>query len=448
MLWGGEACWHVIVSPFVLHGAPSIRAVDLVLALAGIALIAVPASTALLMAVAVLQLASILLEAPIVGNNWLIAGAVDVILLTVLGGQLLRRAPDRHELWRRAAPAIRPIAIVVYGFATLDKLNPGFTNPAVSCATRFMADSLRTVGLRSLATTRLAGSTGIWSTVVIEALIPVLLLWPRTRTNGVLVGLVFHGAVAVNRFHAFGDFSTVMFALLMAYLPETFAGSLPRRWRTARWVYAAAALVLVTDAARRTNPGSQLTAAGAWLWAAFALAVVVAVGRWWWVWRPEPLQDAFSGAPLILFLVPLVLLANGATPYIGVKNGVAFNMYSNLTVSSGHSNSVVFGHTLQLSHALSDPVTIIASSDAGLRADATDHWALTWDAFRYYASRHPRASVRYERAGRVVDVPRMGDDPSLRPPPAWRRKALTLRLIDLSASTRCQESYLLELGDG
>jgi hypothetical protein len=280
----------------------------------------------------------------------------------------------------------------------------------------------------------------------VEAAVPVLLLWRPTRSFGVFAGVAFHSIVAFDRFHPFGDFSTVMFALLSAWLP---AEALPRLgWERARVTYAAAGGALGLYALSHHDPGSTFTTIAAWLWASFAVCVLVLLGARLWR-RPVPtLSRPMTGGRTVLWAIPALLVANGATPWVGVKNGLAFNMYSNLAISNGRSNSLVLPHTAELGGVLTNPVTILSSSDRGLASDAADHWMLTWDAFRDYASRHPDASVRYQRGGRIVDVRRIGDDPHLRPPPTWQRKVLTLRLIDASDPARCQESFLLDRGDG
>jgi hypothetical protein len=61
--------------------------------------------------------------------------------------------------------------------------------------------------------------------VITELSIPVLLVSRRTRTLGVVVGLGFHSLIALDRLHLFVDFSSVLAAMFVLYLPVRFAVS-------------------------------------------------------------------------------------------------------------------------------------------------------------------------------------------------------------------------------
>lgn len=60
---------------------------------------------------------TVVLEAPALGNHWLLAGFVSLAYLLTWGR------------WERFEPAARVILLVFYSFAAFAKLNTGFLDP-------------------------------------------------------------------------------------------------------------------------------------------------------------------------------------------------------------------------------------------------------------------------------------------------------------------------------
>jgi hypothetical protein len=87
-------------------------------------------------------------------------------------------------------------------------------------------------------------------------------------------------------------------------------------------------------------------------------------------------------------------------------------------------------------------VTIVASDDAGLQAYADQGYLLPWPSFLLYTSAHPDISVRYARAGSVVEVARVADDPVLSAPVPWWWRWMPLRAVHAETPDRCQTGFL------
>src|SRR3546814_19829552 len=90
-------------------------------------------------------------EAPVLGNHWLLAGCVNlVILMAVLVAAARRRFGDRVDLANRILPAARLCLLGFYAFAAFSKLNSAFFDRTVSCAVYYFRESTASIGLCAL----------------------------------------------------------------------------------------------------------------------------------------------------------------------------------------------------------------------------------------------------------------------------------------------------------
>lgn len=397
-------------------------------------------------------LASVWDEAPILGNHWLLGGLVAIALL-----QSAVTVGDPAAAWPRFAPAARLTVLVFYTFAAFSKLNAGYFDPTVSCAVFYFRQSVESFGivLDSLPGALERGLIG--GTVAIELAIPLLLAWPRTRRWGVVAATAFHFVLALDRTHRFFDFSAVMTALFVLFVPG-FAdgvarGALQVRARLASWRPGApralgglaalglGAMVLAGTARGAWAPGAlgQVGLVAFWVYATGVLTGLVA----------HALRGGSEGpdarlrpASAWLLLAPALALLNGLTPYLEIKTAYGWNMYANLRTVGGESNHFLVRATLPLTSAQKDLVRVLASSDPGLRYYADAGYDLTWDRFRDYLSRRPDASVTYRYRGEIVHVARAGAVPGLAVPlPEWRRRLLLHRAVDASGTERCLTGF-------
>ncbi|MBW3665715.1 MAG: HTTM domain-containing protein, partial [Actinobacteria bacterium] len=310
-MWAVAVLFHVLSGPMRFQAFPP-TALGLVLLGAGVTAVAVlvrPHDLRWLVALAGFQIVSVWLEAPLLGNHWLIAGFVDLALLVAAAMVWWRqRTFDADRVFAVFAPAARWVLLISYGFAAFAKLNHAFLDPTVSCATFFARESLAAFGLDHLVTGG-ASQTVIGATLAVELAIPVLLLVRRTRIAGVVLAVGFHTVLALDLAHPFFDFSTVLFALFVLFLPPPFAGwlrsKLAARGRVGRLLQAGGHVILVVVA------GLLLAALGP---PTPTLAVVVLAGAFllarlitaflFGVTATDPL--VFAGVPILLAAVALV----------------------------------------------------------------------------------------------------------------------------------------------
>jgi hypothetical protein len=141
-------------------------------------------------------------------------------------------------------------------------------------------------------------------------------------------------------------------------------------------------------------------------------------------------------------LAPLLVVANGLTPYLEVKTAFGFNMYANLRTDRGTTNHLLVPRTWPLTTAHEGLVVILATDDKPLGTYVDSGYALPWEEFRAYLQARPGTAVTYERSGMVHEVARAGDDRALREPVSEvRRRLLVARAVDLTDPPRCQARW-------
>lgn len=464
-LWAAAAMFHYaawtggLVPPDALVVLP-----------AAVAVLLRPSSVVRFVVLAGLQVATVVYFYPDrVSNHWLLAFFVNLTILIAAAHLAYRdRTVQPGRLFEMFAPALRLALLVLYFFAVFHKLNADFFNPAVSCATDLY--------------TNIAGAwhLPIWNwflallpaaTIVVEVAIPVLLVVRRTRVLGIALGMVFHSMLAFDLAHTYYDFSSTVYALYFVFLPYDYLGRMRDHWagsalgqRVAAWhdrgllrraftaflvgilgivAFSTAYQILNARSPFMEIEGSRraLLILNTVLWVIYAATLLVLFLR---SARAERIADAVRGrdgfAPKpLLALIPLAMLLNGFSPYLGLKTEDSFAMFSNLQTEAGNNNHFLMSTDLRLTGFQDDLVRVVETSDRGLRERVGTDYLMTYFEFRRYLSQRPDASVTFVRGGERFTIPRVGDDPELSsPPPLWQSKLLQFRPVDTNeAGVRC-----------
>ncbi len=395
--------------------------VESALALAALWVLRRPAALRPFVAMLLLELWDVWLNLPVVPNHRLLSALVNLTILVAL----LRLAVSRRReplagaaLFRAWAPVVRWELLLLYGFAVLHKLNHSFLDASVSCAAAFyghIGDWLRVLPRGAWVDHGVIGAT-----LLLEATIPLLLISRRTRGLGIVVSALFHFVLALDLQKHFLDFSATIYALLFLFAPDDFPQQARAWWGAsglrARVVARGLRPVRLLRATLLTLlPGIAVagffyqTAAGfllffvgrQLLWVVYALLLVALF------LRVSGLGSARAAPPRALLtltrlspaVVLLLFLLNGFSPYLGLKNRSAFDMYSNLRVADTQSNHFLFPTTLDLLGRQNDLVTLRASSDPTLQGYAEEGWLLPFFEFRAFLSAHPDVAVRYRFEG-------------------------------------------------
>ena len=175
---------------------------DIVLIGLALAVLLAPGSLALFTSLLLVQLVALWQRLPFVANHWFFEAIVSLALVAALGREALRawsgRGVDRERLFSDVAPVLRIQVLLLYAIAAFHKLNRDYLDPQVSCA----------VHIHRLIAARLPFyPSGPWVeemaipvSLLIEAGLPLLLLVPRTRLAGLVIGALFHLALSRSPF--------------------------------------------------------------------------------------------------------------------------------------------------------------------------------------------------------------------------------------------------------
>ncbi len=206
-----------------------------------IAFLCRPRKTAWFCAMVGLQVASVTIELPVMSNCWLFTGIVNFgILAAAWRASRAKSDPfqtlEIEDIYQQAAPMLRVSLILLYAFTALAKYNSDFFRVDVSAAAYFAKVMLESnVALSFMSEWTSVGLSAIGVTVFAETAIPLMLLMPRMRRYAVLMGMVFHTVLAHNPHVSVFDFSAMMFALYVTFVPEDFFEKVTTNSKT-RWV--------------------------------------------------------------------------------------------------------------------------------------------------------------------------------------------------------------------
>lgn len=427
LLYAVAVLLHIAWPP-VLHLRPTFDAPPFwllsSLVLAAVAVIHRPASVGRLLDLAVIQLLDVAYYLPVVPNHWLLTGIVSLAILGAATAGALRggRAGlQLGELYQTLTPPVRRSAVIFYFFTFFHKLNTDFLNPDMSCAARFFERAVSP--FPALVALPGMGVAVIWVTLAAELFLAVGLAVPRWRSAACLLGAGFHMLLALDAAHVFYNFSAVMFAVLWVCLPASRAARLARQpsGRVGRFHFLGGYALIVGLAWWFPTEAWRVTAFGfSGLWLAFAITLLSHAGllgrcNMWRVaravcracGRPPPLAPVEARPSRwvagVLLLLPVLVLLNGLSPYLGLKTRTAWQMYSNLNLDAAASNHYLIPYSLDIGGFLADSVRILATSDPTLNAEYVHTGRrITWFELRRHVGLHPVKELTYVRPARVT----------------------------------------------
>ena len=474
-LWALAALFHLLAQPGPLaelgdpsapHGPFAAPLQTATVGVAALLLLLRPDSLPRLLLLATLQLVKAVWLMPAIANHRTIEAFCNLALLLVAAELCLARRPlSVGTLLARAAPALRWVILLAYGFAAFSKLNRDFLDPEVSCAADFSAQMLGGLGLEAPAALGpVLSGAAILGTVAIGLAVPLRLLWRPALVACLCLALLFHFVLVVDPLAITYDFSSALYALFLLFLPGVWiAGLRPlvgfvdderTAQRRRRWLAATIAVLLVGAATPAFAPLAVLHLSGRkLLWLLYAVvflsSVALLVRR-----RGLRLPGGGEGAPFargaangrlpaatwpVLALVAL----NGMAPYLGLKTGTSFTMYSNLRTEQGTSNHLLVRRTAELLPHAGDLIAPLASNDPTLNQWAVEELLVSRLELRRTVQLLPgveEASLRWREAdGTVHRTERIADHPELGAPlPLWQRKLQLHRPVDAEGPMRCR----------
>lgn len=369
-------------------------------------------SAGVFIALILLQIFDALFRMPLTTNHWLFAAFVNMTILQVAILEVLEKKSfhiNTGHFFKRFSPLVRIEVIVLYFFAVFHKLNQGFFTPATSCASYLLkAQNIDQYvplneGLYAI---------NAYATLLLEASIPALLCFRRTRNAGALIGLFFHGVLSYSSYNAFYDFSSVMFACYFLFFSEAFSktsyalyqkrkariSSYLNTFTTGKLAQVCSLLVvglgILYILNKRLDTFRTVNLYFFWTVYSLALAAVlvsVILSRQ----SSSPEEKIISWPAGTLIIMPIVVFLNGIMPYIGLKTENSYAMFSNLRTEGGVSNHFLIPVKAQIFDYQKQWVEIESSSDPLLTQLATEHKALVMFEFRNYINDNRPARVEY-----------------------------------------------------
>src|SRR5262249_48127880 len=190
---------------------------------------------------------------------------------------------------------------------------------------------------------------------------------PRARRVTVPLFILFHLGLGLDVHKRYLNFSSVMFALLLLYLPEGAMGRLHDLFadraaafrRTFTLVYLA---LIATSLIAGMN--SPLYWIGRWLlWVPYAVGLLIAVVLACALAPRDSRTETVGAGAGLAWAVPVLVMLNGLCPILGLKTRTSWQMYSNIRLEADASNHLLVPRSLDLLGALRDRVVIISTTD-------------------------------------------------------------------------------------
>ncbi|HVY54953.1 MAG TPA: HTTM domain-containing protein [Thermodesulfobacteriota bacterium] len=454
--------------------------VSLALGAAAVSVLLKPSSTRRLYALLVIIVIDVFEKMPWIPNHWLFAMIVSLTVLSsafIVLIQSRRISAGARPLYDTFAPALRLELLLLYFFAFFHKLNYDWFDPEVSCGALLFSSSFHLPvfpGHRFL-----SEILPIYGTLILEASIPLFLIFKRLRIAGIILALVFHFILGTFEYY---NFSAFTYAFLFLFVPDNFPDRL-REWWNGSAVHRHYARLASADSTRRSRaPGLIIAGAACLLLFIYARMYYPALephigirdpmklGKprlyyaflgLWWIYglsliyifllvlrRGEPSKYKEAGfffpANAVLMIFPLLVIINGASPYLGFKTQTTWSMFSNLRTEGGYSNHILVRHPYYIAGYQTDLVEIRRSTDPVLGVFQQSGYLIPYFELRRYISRkrpsYPNGEpLIYIRKGKEFTVSSPDAYPELfKPINYFLRKLLTFRPVPSGARGPCQ----------
>lgn len=344
--------------------------------------------------------------------SWIVNG-------TLLAGLFLVLREDSSDTdvasrWFRAvAPWLRVELCMLYFFTVFHKLNTSYFDLDWSCAAKMHSEISAWMPL--LPGSKWAQYLGIYATLIIETAIPLMLLFGRTRVAGAMLGLLFHGLLALHPHQGLFSFSSTMTALFTVFMPLGLAESLIQPGRFKKlfiWLLSLFAAWYLLWVGRRWLPSgfhmeqllehiSKVGFVVYYVYLTYCIVTFIRSARTIGLAIQAPGQGSWL-AHTSLIVLPVLLFINGFGPYLGLRTQTSFSMFSNLHTENGMSNHLIVPPGIQVTDWQRDLVEIIDSNEPFLtRIRDNDFLLVYMDLRRQRSLSEPDFWVTFRRNGRI-----------------------------------------------
>jgi len=385
---------------------------------------------------------------PQVPNHIILALLVNIMWIMILLYQFIRRKPDPERAYTILAPYLRICLVIVYLFTVFHKLNVDYLNREVSCAVDLYSNLSDSFWL-------FPSGSGIdyfviYTTLLIEALIPILLISRRLWRYGVLLAIGFHTLLSLHDNVYITSFSAEIFALLLVFIPSQALNEIvavvSRLWN--RFALRRLPLFLALSIAFSAitffvlsiylvyeSGGDQVKPLLQVFWIIFCLTLFFLVFLIQSDYRREKISQ--MNMP-VFFIFPILVVLNGVSPYFGLKTATNFSMFSNLWVKGEDNNHLLVGQNIVLLDYSKDLVDIVHSDQPYFQKLAENHEQITLFELSRWITEHPDLPdprLVYRRNNQLYQHDKATDIPTF----SWmERKFLIYRILPARRPCPCQ----------
>jgi hypothetical protein len=293
-------------------------------------------------------------------------------------------------------------------------------------------------------------TAAIYGTLLFEGGIPILLLFKKTRTVGVVAGLCFHLVLAFHPYGGVEGFSSTMFALLFLFTGEGFPATatsyldrlregfkaLNAQRRYAVWAVGGSLTVALAVAL-----GQGRLVLTLWLLCALPLIACILIVLSRTPGGRRSFREPLFAKPILLYVFPVLVILSGVAPYLGLKTETSLAMFSNLRTEDGVTNHLFIPSSLQLADYQKDLVKITSSDLHEFRELTQDGYSLTRFEFERMLRLHDDFSVSCECYGTTLDISKddgvisgFDQEESYSP---WLAGVLSFREVSQTDTTPC-----------
>lgn len=453
-LWSMGIIWHYMRPK---HGYP-VGWADLLVVIAAILVLIRPQNAYFLLATAVTGMLAFLSTLPSSSNHWTLQFLFHAAMCLSFATLAFRRKSlfvNSREWFDSFRPVLCLLILLLYLFASLHKLNSGYFSQH-SYALRLYGDIVHGEHMSAF--------TGLFPThdallailphvsILTELTIPLLLFFRRSRLLAILIGILFHSLLSLKEYPPGTDFPILLGAAYILFLPPSsiniIRASILDRMRGSGFYQLFKSLIApaILLAAIFVPPLFSLPKHSSvdWFtfenlksahWAAYVVTyIAVAVLLICKLRSAEydnspPIIQGLHYPHIVLLILAFFL---GISPYLGLRTGGAFAMYSNLETEGNYYNHFFMPPGLQV-FDYQKQVCVIETSAEDIPTTALTGKLLTYYNFRKLTRRNPEASITYTFEGERVELDRIADKPELVAEPSFfERYYLVFQITDFN----------------
>lgn len=337
-----------------------------------------------------------------------------VLNLIIVAGYLVSVVQSKNFLikteifYKNFAPAGRFLLLTMYFFGTFHKINSGFLDPDTSYAV-VLLKYFKFLPVEFIQNTFVQYSA-IYGTFIIEAGIILLLLLPKYRYFGVLIGILFHMLLSLNYFSVYQHFTCLSIALHFLFLSPnclTRFEEIRAKMKISKmalygvfWLYMTG-ITLATIYYIRAD-GSLTESRFLWLPIGLLISLFVIACDFKQT-NLEAGHNYYLSKSWAVNIIAFLFFVSCFSPFIGLKNEQVLSMFSNLRTGDGYSNHLIIRQPYYLFDNLTHPVNVLATTHPDLKKHKGKKAGRSPFIIEYQMARRPEEGILYKQEGIIYD---------------------------------------------